>query len=96
MRNSIKSFLLILVLASLSCVRPRIYPVPGWPLMFLGGFIGVMVFVGLIVALIYLLIDRDKIIKRIGEETPLDILRRRYARGEITKREFDKMIKELE
>jgi putative membrane protein len=28
-------------------------------------------------------------------ETPLDILRKRYARGEITKAEFDKMREDL-
>jgi putative membrane protein len=30
------------------------------------------------------------------QETPLDILKKRYAQGEITKKEFDRMKKELE
>jgi putative membrane protein len=29
-------------------------------------------------------------------ETPLDIIKKRYAHGEITKEEFDRMKKELE
>ena len=29
-------------------------------------------------------------------ETPLDIIKKRYARGEITKEEFDRLKKELE
>lgn len=95
MKNSIKSFLVILVLISLSCVSPRLYPVLGWPLMFFRGLIGGMVFIGLVVALIYLLIDREKLIKKIGREEPLDILKKRYARGEITKKEFDMMKAEL-
>jgi putative membrane protein len=38
----------------------------------------------------------DKWIKRGGEESALEILKKRYARGEITKEEYDKMKKEIE
>ena len=80
MEDSIESFLVILVLISLSCVYPRLYPVLGWPLMFFRGLIGVMAFTGFVVTLIYLLIDRDRLIKKIGEEEPQGI---RYDEGGI-------------
>lgn len=31
-----------------------------------------------------------------GNETPLDILKKRYANGDITKKDYEEMIKELE
>lgn len=31
-----------------------------------------------------------------GEEKPLDILKRRYARGDLTKDEFERMKKDIE
>jgi uncharacterized membrane protein len=31
-----------------------------------------------------------------GDGTPLDVLKKRYAQGDITKKEYEEMIKELE
>jgi putative membrane protein len=69
---------------------------PGWGWM-IGGWIMMLVFWALviigIVALVRFLSDRD----RSGPgrpkeaETPLEILRRRYAAGELTKEQFDEM-----
>ena len=47
---------------------------------------------------IYFIVQSAKSKNMFGEarETPLDILKKRYAQGEITKEEFDRMKKELE
>lgn len=40
--------------------------------------------------------DGDKWIKSEEKETPLEIIKRRYVKGEISKEEFDRMKKDLE
>jgi len=47
---------------------------------------------------IYFIVQSAKSKNMSGEaqETPLDLIRKRYAKGEITKEEFDRMKKELE
>ena len=60
---------------------------------FVGMFMGVL-FIGLIGLLIYLLVRSSKGSER-PLEAPLDILKKRYARGEITKEDFDRMKKDL-
>ncbi len=52
-----------------------------------------------IVALIIYIVVREsqpQTQKREAEKTPLEILKERYARGEITHEEFEKMKRELE
>jgi len=55
----------------------------------------------LIIGLIFVLIwtntrERNKYIPFDGKETALDILKKRYAKGEITKDQFDQMKKDLD
>ena len=59
---------------------------------------GMLFIVILVAALIYLFVReaRPKADHHLSGETPLDILKRRYAKGEITKEEFEKVKKELE
>lgn len=68
---------------------------PGSGHFFFGiGFIGLLLFTlfwGAVIWLIYQLIQKPKIKK----QSPLDILKIRYAKGEITKKDFDKKKKEL-
>ena len=66
----------------------------GWGWM-VGGWIMMLVFWALvvigIVALVRFLNDRGITSWSKAQETPLDILRRRYASGELTKEQFDEM-----
>ena len=39
---------------------------------------------------------RTKTTGQMPQETPLDILKRRYAKGEITKEDYDKMKKDID
>jgi putative membrane protein len=60
--------------------------------------------VGMIISWILVIIVVVYLIRYLGrgqtrsekEETPLDILKKRYARGEIAKEEFDRTKKDLE
>lgn len=39
---------------------------------------------------------RTKSTGQMPQETPMDILKRRYAKGEITKEDYDKMKKDID
>ena len=63
-----------------------------------GGFFMWIVFIVIIALVVYLIIrakrpqDEDALMS----ETPLHILKKRYARGEISKEEFDEIRKDIE
>jgi putative membrane protein len=62
------------------------------------GILVVIVCLGGIAALVYFLTRHTEQTPNIGsqhDETPLDTLKKRYARGEITQEDFDRMKKEL-
>ena len=63
-----------------------------------GMFMGMVFIVILVAVAVYWLVreTRTKADHRLSGETPLDILKRRYAKGEITKEEFEKVKKDLE
>jgi putative membrane protein len=89
----------LIALISSSCYYPR-----GWHMMDdwghmswgYGGLFMWLLFLVLIVAVIYFVVRGEKWMKRSsGDETALDILNKRYAKGEITEQEYKKMKKEL-
>lgn len=93
--------LLFLIAGLTACTADYPYgPRGGWGhMMYYGYGGGFMWFLFLVVIgiLVYIVIQN---IKKKGDteapgETPLDILKKRYARGEITKEEFDRMKREL-
>ena len=67
-----------------------------WPMMHYGfGWMFMwIIFIVVIGLLIYLFVRALKGSGRMVE-TPLEILKKRYARGEITKEDFDKMKKDI-
>ena len=69
-----------------------------WPgLIRWGGSMGILLLVA--VGLIVYLVVRNETKKRDSDtretDTPLEIAKRRYARGEITKKEFEQLKKDL-
>ena len=100
--KTIRLPLLLMVTAFLAaCARDYPYgPGGGWGHMMYygygGGFMWIL-FIVVIGVLIYLLLQNAKAKGGTGGagETPLDILKKRYARGELTKEDYDRMKKEL-
>lgn len=70
--------------------------------MHYGGYGGMymwFIFLAIAVAVIYFVFKRDKRAERtmiLPDESPLDILKKRYARGEITKEEYDRLKRDIE
>ena len=69
--------------------------------MFIGNFgFGWLLWIIIIVLVVALIWkntnERDKYIPFENKETALDILKKRYAKGEITKEEFERIKKDIE
>ncbi len=99
MRLVITLFSLVILVSS-ACYYPR-----GWHMMNdwghmswgYGGVFMWLIFLILIGAVIYFVVRGEKWMKRGGsDESALDILNKRYAKGEITEQEYKKMKKELQ
>jgi putative membrane protein len=58
---------------------------------------GLFLLIGLGVLIYLFVINKDRLGFRDGltRETPLEILKKRYARGEITREQFEKMKEDL-
>ena len=74
----------------------------GWGHMMGGGmFIGI-VFLIVLVVIVYFIVRStqsrsvDSSFRETSRETAIEILKKRYAQGEITKEEFEKMKKDLQ
>lgn len=79
-----------------SCARPLVCPLI-WPFGFLpaGNPFRWFLLVAFVAIVVYLIVNASKK-KPDKDETPLAILKKRYANGEITREEYKKMKKELD
>jgi len=76
----------------------RYTPYCGWIYGY-GGLIMWIIFLVAIGILVYFLVrgqGNQANIKNIFSESPIDIAKKRYARGEITREEFEQLKRELE
>ena len=93
--------LLFLSLSFFSCMKNPNSPMGGWGHMMGYGYGGVFmwfIILALVAVVVYFLFQTSKTKGSNGSvvETPLDILKKRYARGEIDKEEFDSKKQDLE
>lgn len=63
----------------------------GWGL--LGAFFWFILLAGVVALVVWLIMRSTRTAG--AKESPLDILKKRYARGEISKKEFEEMKKDL-
>ena len=88
--------LLAFAIISLSCVSPYDGHMMNWNYGF-GGFIWPLIILVVLVGVaIYFIKNREKLKQDNGEDSALTILKQRYAKGEITKEQFEEMKKDLE
>ncbi|MDR7521852.1 MAG: SHOCT domain-containing protein [Armatimonadota bacterium] len=67
----------------------------GWGMPFLGGLFGLLILAGIVLAVVALT-RREGVGPSAGQaEAPLDILKRRLAKGEISRDEYEALKKEL-
>ena len=71
----------------------------GWGTMICGGALGLLILVALVVVVVLLLsrspAGRGKAESTPASQTPLEILKERYARGEITREEYQEMGRDI-
>ncbi|MGM0643411.1 MAG: SHOCT domain-containing protein [Thermodesulfobacteriota bacterium] len=106
MKIYLELFLMMMTGLLVSCAGEGYYGPQGrggWNhMMGYGGFGGIFMWIILIViaaVIIYFVINRSKTTgdsENSTGESPTEILKKRYAKGEITKEEFDRVKKEIE
>ncbi len=75
---------------------PMMYgPYGGGMWMFFHFFFWILVIIGVVLLVAWIVKQPGRYERGHGDEPPLDILRKRYARGEISKEEFERMKKDI-
>jgi len=67
----------------------------GGGMWFFNFFFWILLIVGVILLIVWLVRQSGKPIRGHAEETALDILKKRYAKGEIGKEEYERMKKDI-
>jgi len=70
-------------------------PYGGGMWMFFHFFFWILVIIGVVLLIVWIARQPHRYERGHGEESPLDILRKRYARGEISKEEFERIKKDI-
>jgi putative membrane protein len=70
-------------------------PYGGGMWMFFEFLFWVFIVIGIILLIVWIAKQPGRYERGHGEESPLDILRKRYARGEISKEEFERIKKDI-
>ncbi len=70
-------------------------PAGGGMWMFFHFLFWTLVVIGVILLIVWVVRQTGKVTSGHAEESALDILKKRYARGEITKEEYDKVKKDI-
>ncbi len=84
------------ILVSVSCFYPGQHMMDWGHMPYgYGGIIMWIILLVLIGVIVYLISNKGKLVEH-DEETPLEILKKRYAKGEISKQEFEKMKRDVE
>jgi putative membrane protein len=68
----------------------------GWPLLLVGGLIRLVFWGVVVVAVLFLVRPRAGGSARSLPESALDILKRRYAAGELTREQYEQMRRDVE
>jgi putative membrane protein len=66
----------------------------GGSMMFWNPLFWILVVIAVVLLIVWLVKQRTAVQSR-GEESALDILKKRYAKGEITKEDFEQMKKDI-
>lgn len=92
-----KKYTIFGLLILTSCAEPLVCPLV-WPFGFLPGHNPFRWFLLVVFAavVVYLIVNASKKKKSGTDETALAILKKRYAKGEITREEYKKVKKEIE
>ena len=68
----------------------------GWMGMGLGVLFMIIIWAGFVALIVWVIVKLVRSGQKSSSETPLDVARTRYAKGEITKKEFEQLKKDLD